>query len=92
MDISSLKIEHTGQIKCAEVEFGDLTILVGPQATGKSIFLQFLKLVADTGYIHGQLKKHGIDWKRSDTKTFLDIYWRRYGRYLASRYEYRVPQ
>lgn len=72
-DISSLKLEQAGQIKCADVTFGDLTILVGPQATGKSIFLQFLKLAADTGYVHDQLKKHGIDWKR-DAKTFLDSY------------------
>jgi hypothetical protein len=73
MNIGSLKIENTGQITCADVTFGDLTVLVGPQATGKSIFLQFLKLVADTGYVHDQLRKHGIDWKRT-VPDFLDVY------------------
>jgi hypothetical protein len=73
MNISSLKLERIGQIHFADVEFGDLTVLVGPQATGKSIFLQFLKLVADTGYVHDQFRKHGIDWKRS-LPDFLDVY------------------
>ena len=71
--ISSLKLERVGQMACADVTFGDLTVLVGPQATGKSIFLQFLRLVADTGYVHDQLKKHGIDWNRT-MPDFLDVY------------------
>lgn len=73
MSISTLRLENVGQIACAEVTFGDLTVLVGPQATGKSIFLQFLKLVLDTGYIHDQLRKHGIDWRRQ-IADFLDVY------------------
>jgi hypothetical protein len=73
MNLQSLKLENVGQIKLAEVEFGDLTILVGPQATGKSIFLQFLKLAADTGYVHDEMRKHGMDWKRS-LPDFLDVY------------------
>jgi hypothetical protein len=73
MNIASLRIERTGQIKRADVTFGDLTVLVGPQATGKSIFLQFLRLVADTGYVHDQLKKHGIHWNPK-MPDFLDVY------------------
>ncbi|MBI2195001.1 MAG: ATP-binding protein [Planctomycetes bacterium] len=73
MNISSLQMERIGQIVLADINFGDLTVLVGPQATGKSIFLQFLKLVADTGYVHDQLRKHGIDWNRS-MPDFLDVY------------------
>jgi len=73
MNIKTLKLERVGQIQNADVTFGDLTVLVGPQATGKSIFLQFLKLVADTGYVHDELRKHGIDWQRS-LPSFLDVY------------------
>lgn len=73
MNISRLQLERIGQISCAEVEFGDLTVLVGPQATGKSIFLQFLKLVVDTGYVHEQFRKHGIEWRRT-VPDFLDRY------------------
>jgi hypothetical protein len=71
--VSSLRLENVGQIVCADVTFGDLTVLVGPQATGKSIFLQFLKLALDTGYVHEQLKRHGIDWRRS-VPAFLDVF------------------
>ena len=46
-----LRIENVGQIKKAEIDFGDLTVFVGPQATGKSIALQLLKLLLDTGQV-----------------------------------------
>ena len=32
-----------------------------------------LKLAVDTGYIHLQLTRHGLDWAR-ERETFLDIY------------------
>jgi len=70
---TSLKIENLGPISCADVAFGDLTVLVGPQATGKSIFLQFLKLALDKGYIHDQLRKHGSVWEKNGV-DFLDVY------------------
>lgn len=54
--IKSLRLDRVGQIVCADVRLADLTVLVGPQATGKSIFLQFLKLVLDTGSTgHGRV-------------------------------------
>jgi len=43
------QLKHIGPIQEADIEFGDLTVPVCPQATGKSIFLQFLKLLLDTG-------------------------------------------
>jgi hypothetical protein len=71
--VDSLCLEHVGQIVRADIDLADLTVLVGPQATGKSIFLQFLKLALDTGYVHDQLRKHGIQWQRS-VPAFLDVY------------------
>jgi len=68
-----LHLKHVGQIKDADIEFGDLTVLVGPQATGKSIFLQFLRLLVDTGYVIDELRKHGLIWNK-DIRHFLDIY------------------
>jgi hypothetical protein len=73
MKTRSLEVERVGQIQKADVTLGDLTVFVGPQATGKSIFLQFLKLVEDTGYKHDQLRKHGIDWK-GEIERFLSVY------------------
>jgi hypothetical protein len=68
-----LCVENVGQIKKADVTFGDLTVLVGPQATGKSIFLQFLKLLVDPGHVLSELKKYGLDWNRK-VDAFFNIY------------------
>ena len=40
--MNELKVENFGPIGKAHVEFGDLTILVGAQASGKSLFLELL--------------------------------------------------
>jgi hypothetical protein len=68
-----LKIENFGPIQSADVEFGDLTVLVGPQATGKSIFLQLLKLLVDVKQVKYELKRAGIDWQ-GKFEQFLDVY------------------
>jgi hypothetical protein len=68
-----LHIRNVGQIDDADVRFGDLTVLVGPQATGKSILLQFHKLLVDTGSVLGEMQRYGLDWGR-DLGQFLDSY------------------
>jgi hypothetical protein len=68
-----LKIQNVGQITEAEITFGDLTVFVGPQATGKSIALQFLKLIADTGQVQDELTRYGLDWS-GKLPEFFDIY------------------
>ena len=68
-----LVLENVGPIRRADVCFSDLTVLVGPQATGKSLFLQFLKLVLDHGPILTTLRSHGLDWN-TDLASFLDLY------------------
>jgi len=69
----TLQLKHIGPIQEADIQFGDLTVLVGPQATGKSIFLQFLKLRLDTGPIFRILRRYGLDWDRQVDK-FLELY------------------
>jgi ABC-type uncharacterized transport system ATPase subunit len=39
-----LQVKQLGPIREADITFGDLTVIVGPQATGKSILLQTIKL------------------------------------------------
>ena len=58
MNIMSFGIKKFGPIKKAHVNFGDLTILVGAQATGKSMFLEMLKLVVDKNSILDNLSKY----------------------------------
>jgi len=67
-----LVVKNFGPIKEANVTFGDLTILVGPQASGKSTFLQLTKLVKDNNHIADTLNKYGYAWQNSD--EFLERY------------------
>ena len=60
--MTTLNIQHLGQIKQASLSFGDLTVLVGPQASGKSIALQVLKLMLDAGQVQQEMGRYGLDW------------------------------
>jgi len=68
-----MQLENIGPIKRADLSFGDLTVLVGPQATGKTIALEFLKLLLDKGKVHEQLRQYGIDWS-GKVSSFVDTY------------------
>ena len=68
-----LHLEHFGQVTQADIEFADLTVFVGPQATGKSIALQLVKLLVDTGAVHRKMADYGRDWGRAEP-AFLEAY------------------
>jgi hypothetical protein len=68
-----LRVNNFGPIKSADVTFGDLTVFVGPQATGKSILLQLLKLLLDRQYIKNEFRRAGIDWG-DQFSSFLGVY------------------
>lgn len=70
----TLSVENLGPITKADVSFGDLTVLVGPQASGKSIFLQTLKLQLDIFTIAWRLGLHGFTWEKTDPESFLELY------------------
>jgi hypothetical protein len=63
MAAPTLSVESFAQLRKVEVAFGDLTILVGPQATGKSMVLQLLKLAVDSSRIAGTLRDRGFGWR-----------------------------
>lgn len=69
-----LSVENLGPIAKADIDFGDLTILVGPQASGKSILLQTLKLQLDARHIATRLRLYGYTWEKTDHETFLELY------------------
>ena len=71
--MATLKIKNLGQIREANLSFGDLTVLVGPQATGKSIVLQLLKLILDAGKVQDVMGNYGLDWGHK-LPEFLDVY------------------
>lgn len=74
-----LQIADLGPIRSADVSFGDLTVIVGPQATGKSIFLQTLKLLVDRDQIHETFKHHSMSFN-DKADAFMEGY---FGRGMA---------
>ena len=68
-----IKLTALGQIHEADITFGDLTIFVGEQATGKGILLQLVKLILDADDITRTLKKNGFDWHEK-IEHFLSLY------------------
>lgn len=69
----TLYVQNFAQIASGKVEFGDFTLLVGPQASGKSLFLQLLKLMVDKDHISGILKINGYDWGKN-SKHLLELF------------------
>jgi len=62
MEIRKISIKKLGPIQQAEMEAGDLTVFVGPQATGKSLCLQSIKLFLDAGNVKEILLENSYDW------------------------------
>ncbi|RMD80727.1 MAG: ATP-binding protein [Gammaproteobacteria bacterium] len=67
-----LLVRRLGPLRDASVGFGDLTVLVGPQATGKSLFLQMLRLALDAPAIRATLANYGSAWRTP--AEFLELY------------------
>ena len=78
--IDRIRAERIGPINEADIRFGDITIFVGPQATGKSIFLQLLKLLSDRHSIHSTMQRYGMT-QGGRVANFLDLY---FGEGMAS--------
>lgn len=68
-----IEVSNLGPIAQASIEFGDLTLFVGPQGSGKSILLQLLKLLVDKGHIRRTLENYGFVWG-PDMKNILERY------------------
>lgn len=69
-----LSISNFGPIKEANINFGDLTFLIGPQASGKSLSLELLKLIIDKSHIVSTLRNYNFILSKTDAKNILDWY------------------
>lgn len=67
-----LHIRNFAHIADATLDFGDLTILVGAQGTGKSLALQWLKAALDGKQIVSALRDAGQNVTRPDD-TLIDL-------------------
>lgn len=66
-----LTIRNFAQIEEVDLTFGDLTVLVGAQGTGKSLALQWLKLALDREQISHVLRGAGYE---ISSKTSIELY------------------
>lgn len=57
-----------------QVDFGDLTLMVGPQGTGKSLVLQLLKFALDSTVVKRTIGARGGTWDQSDDFGLLATY------------------
>ncbi len=57
------EVKNLGPIKDCKVEFGDITFIVGPQASGKTMFLESLYLYRYKDEIEDNLKKYSYNFK-----------------------------
>lgn len=71
--VRRLEVEHFGPIRRADVALGDLTVCVGPQASGKTLFWQLFKLLLDDRSVRADLARFNIDWGQ-DPDVFRDLY------------------
>ena len=69
--MTSLVIRKLAHIREASIEFGDLTVLVGAQGTGKSLAAQWLKTAIDGKQIVAALRDAGQDV--SDPAVLIDL-------------------
>lgn len=69
-----LKIRNFGPIKEADIDFGHLTFLIGPQASGKSLSLELLKLIIDKQHIISTLRNYNYILSKTDAKNVLEWY------------------
>lgn len=56
----SITVKEFGPIQEVNAELGDLTVLIGAQASGKSLFLQMFKLIKDRVAILKSLENYGF--------------------------------
>lgn len=73
MESAKLVIDQLGPIRHAELQLGDLTVFTGPQASGKSVALQTLKLLIDQDAIVRTMSDHGLIWR--EQAAFLDLFY-----------------
>ena len=70
----TLKIRNFGPIGDVDVKFGDLTFLVGPQASGKSLFLELLKYIIDKEFVLSTLRKYNYIIDKKNPQKVLDTF------------------
>ncbi|MGX0904645.1 hypothetical protein ACSSV8_003237 [Roseovarius sp. MBR-79] len=73
---TTIRLENVGPISDAKLDLGDLTVLVGPQASGKSVFLQTLKLAADRNHVLAFFEQQNVVFNGDQAAVINGFYGR----------------
>ena len=68
---TTIHLENFSPVWDAKLSLGDFTIVVGPQASGKSVFLQTLKLAENRNHILGFFDQQNVVFD-CDLRAFID--------------------
>jgi hypothetical protein len=79
-----LHIKNFGPIGEASIDFGDLTFVIGPQASGKSLALELFKLNLDKKHIISTLRNYNFVLNKTNADNILDWY---FGEGLSSLFK-----
>ena len=72
--MNRIKLKNFGPIQEADIKFGDLTIFVGQQASGKSVLLQLVKLLEDKKHIRKTLEQYGFTWGNEENAILDKVF------------------
>lgn len=73
--MKNLTIKNFAQIlEKAEIQLENLTIFIGPQASGKTMVLELIKLIEDKGEIIATLRRYGFEISKGERANFLSLY------------------
>lgn len=70
----TFSVKNFGPIHSAEIGWGDLTILVGPQASGKSLLLELFKFLVDKEQILATLRRYNYTLDSLNPEKVFDLY------------------
>lgn len=68
------RVKNFGPIQDVSIDIGDLTIIVGPQASGKSLFLELFKFILDRRHILSTLKKYNYILDKNNASGLIEDY------------------
>lgn len=69
-----LSVKNFGPIADLHMDFGDITFLIGPQASGKSLSLELLKLILDRHHIISTLRNYNFVFNKTSASNIIDWY------------------
>lgn len=70
----NFRVRKFGPVADVDIKFGNLTILIGPQASGKSLFLELFKLMKDHAHVVSTLKKYSYIFGKTPTQSLPEYF------------------